>query len=83
MLEINTPLSSCIALKKMDGKNCEMKRMFVRPEFRGKHIGKLLACKVIDEAKSMGFEYIYLDTLPFLHSAIAMYKKLGFVPRKG
>ena len=57
---------------------CEMKRLYVRPEFRGKHIGNLLAKKITDEAKNIGYKSMVLDTLPFLTSAIKMYKKLGF-----
>ena len=71
-------VAGCIALKKIDDENCEMKRLYVRPEFRGKHIGNTLAQKIIDEAKLIGYKHILLDTLPFLKSAIKMYKNMGF-----
>lgn len=71
-------IAGCIALKKFDDTSCEMKRLYVKPEFRGKHLGNILAQKVIDDAKEIGYKAVLLDTLPFLESAIKMYKKLGF-----
>lgn len=70
--------AGCIGLKNMDGKNCEMKRLYVRPQFRGKNIGKLLIQKIIGDAKEIGYSYMLLDTLPFLEKAIHMYEKFGF-----
>lgn len=71
-------LAGCIGLRKMDSQNCEMKRLYVRPAFRGRKIGNLLVEKIIDDAKKIGYSYMLLDTLPFLKSAIHMYKKYGF-----
>lgn len=71
-------LAGCIGLKKIDGRNCEMKRLYVRPEFRGKHIGNILIQQIIEDAKKIGYSYMLLDTLPFLQSAVHMYKKWGF-----
>lgn len=71
-------LAGCIGLKKIDDEICEMKRLYVRAEFRGKHIGNILAEKVINEAKKIGYKSIVLDTFPFLSAAIKMYKKMGF-----
>lgn len=70
--------AGCIGLKNMDGKNCEMKRLYVKPQFRGKNIGKLLIQKIIGDAKEIGYSYMLLDTLPFLEKAIHMYEKFGF-----
>ena len=67
--------AGCIALKRNDDKSCELKRLYVRPEFRGKKLGMLLVKKIIEEAKNAGYQRIYLDTLPFLTSAIKLYKK--------
>ena len=61
-------LAGCIGLRKIDNQNCEMKRLYVRPKFR----------KIIDDAKKIGYSHMLLDTLPFLKSAIHMYKKYGF-----
>lgn len=71
-------LAGCIRLRKIDSQNCEMKRLYVRPEFRGRKIGNLLVEKIIDDAKEIGYSHMLLDTLPFLKSAIHMYKKYGF-----
>ncbi len=71
-------LAGCIGLRKIDDQNCEMKRLYVRPQFRGKKIGKQLIRKVITDAKEIGYTYMLLDTLPFLESAIRMYTSFGF-----
>ncbi len=71
-------LAGCIGLRKIDELNCEMKRLYVRPCFRGQHIGELLVKKIIGEAKLIGYKHMLLDTLPFLKSAIFIYEKYGF-----
>ena len=52
----------CVALKKIDDHSCEMKRMFVYPEFHGKGVGYALANAIIDEAKKIGYSSMKLDT---------------------
>ncbi|MCY7008106.1 GNAT family N-acetyltransferase [Fusobacterium simiae] len=74
----NNEVAGCIGLKKIDEKNCEMKRLYVRPKFRGKQIGEQLIERIIKDAKEIGYSYMLLDTLPFLKSAIHLYKKYGF-----
>lgn len=75
--------AGCIALKKLDGQTCEMKRLYVRPEFRGKKIGRLLAERLIEEARSIGYQKMYLDTIASkMVEAVAMYRSLGFVERE-
>ncbi len=70
--------AGCIGLRKIDEENCEMKRLYVKPEFRGKKIGEQLVTKIIADAKEIGYSYMLLETLPFLENAILMYKKFGF-----
>jgi len=70
--------AGCIGLRKLDGQNCEMKRLYVRPQFRGKRLGEQLVQKIIGDAKEIGYAHMLLDTLPFLESAIGLYKKSGF-----
>lgn len=70
--------AGCIALRKLDEQRCEMKRLYVRPAFRGHRIGDALVDRVIRDAKAIGYRYMLLDTLPFLESAIHMYQKRGF-----
>ena len=70
--------AGCIALRRLDGESCEMKRLYVRDEFRGTGLGGLLVRRLISEARDIGYRRMLLDTLPFLTDAIAMYKKYGF-----
>lgn len=74
----NDELAGCIGLIKIDESNCEMKRLYVKPHFRGKHIGDYLVEKIIQDAKNIGYSNMLLDTFPFLESAIYLYKKYGF-----
>ena len=78
LVYFNQKLAGCVGLKQIDKENCEMKRLFVKPEFRGHHIGNYLIEKIISDAKEIGYKYMLLDTLPFLKNAIHMYKKYGF-----
>lgn len=71
-------LAGCIALRRLNGEDCEMKRLYVRPAFRGKHIGEILVETLLREAKAMGFACMLLDTLPFLQSALKLYRRFGF-----
>ncbi|MBQ4536094.1 MAG: GNAT family N-acetyltransferase [Lachnospiraceae bacterium] len=71
-------LAGCVGLRKINGSDCEMKRLYVRPQFRGNHIGDYLVKFIIEEARKIGYSHMLLDTLPFLDTAIQMYKKHGF-----
>lgn len=74
----NRELAGCIALKKIDHVKCEMKRLYVRPAYRKLHIGSVLVRQIISDAGSIGYQYMFLDTLPFLQEAVNLYKKMGF-----
>lgn len=75
--------AGCIALRKLDEHRCEMKRLYVRDEFRSHGIGRKLTEQVLADAREIGYREILLDTLPFLTDAIRLYRRLGFreIPR--
>jgi ribosomal protein S18 acetylase RimI-like enzyme len=69
-----------IALRQLDGTRCEMKRLYVRPAYRGCGLGRLLAVCVLEEAVALGYSTMYLDTLPSMVGAIKLYQSMGFTP---
>lgn len=70
--------AGCVALRPFDAGRCEMKRLFVRGEFRGLGIGRLLADRVVADARKIGYRSMLLDTLESLPEAVALYTKIGF-----
>jgi len=74
----NTP-AGCIALHRLDENICEMKRLYVRPDFRGHKLGRILIDAVINAAREIRYTHMRLDTVSgVMDSAIALYRKYGF-----
>jgi GNAT superfamily N-acetyltransferase len=67
-----------VGLRKTDTGVCEMKRLFVKPGYRGKGVGRVLAEKTIREAKKLGYKKMRLDTMDWLKEAVRLYESLGF-----
>ena len=70
--------AGCIALRKISKDICEMKRLYVRDEYRGLGLGKKLVGMIIDEAVNKNYQYMRLDTLPTMKSAQSLYLSFGF-----
>ena len=75
----NGEVAGCVALHPLDRAICEMKRLYVRPAYRGHAIGRALAERIIAEARAGGFAKMRLDTLPMMGDAQKLYRTLGFV----
>jgi ribosomal protein S18 acetylase RimI-like enzyme len=80
LAEHSGQFAGCVALRKIDTKICEMKRLYVIPEFRGKNLGRTLAREVINEARELGYKRMRLDTVASMATANALYVSLGFRP---
>lgn len=78
LCECDREFAGCVALRRFDANDCEMKRMHVTPAFRGRGIGRVLAEAIIAEARAIGYRRMLLDTMPFMKEAHRLYESLGF-----
>jgi putative acetyltransferase len=79
LAEYGGQLAGCVALHQWETGICEMKRLYLRPAFRGKGLGRVIAETIIGEARNIGYQHMRLDTIePIMKDAVEMYRKLGF-----
>ncbi len=78
LAEFDGKMAGCVAVRAIKGDICEMKRLYVKDEFRGLSIGKTLAEEIIAKAKQLNYKKMQLDTLERLPAAMGIYQQLGF-----
>ena len=76
---VEQEIAGCIALREIEEGICEMKRLFVRSNFRGSGVGARLVEKLIEEAQKIGYKKMRLDTYPpKMQKAVSLYESSGF-----
>ncbi len=79
LVYVEEGVAGCVAYRRLSATDCEMKRLFILPNYRKIGLGEKLVNHVICDAKNQGYSRMYLDTLSTMHPAMKLYKKIGFV----
>jgi ribosomal protein S18 acetylase RimI-like enzyme len=75
---LGNEVAGCVGLQPLDGERCEMRRLYLRPDFRRRGVGRRLAETAVAEARAIGYRRIALETLESMHAARSLYASLGF-----
>lgn len=79
LAKLGDETAGCVAMHKVAENICEMKRLYLRPQFRGRGLGRILAESVIAEARNIGYTFMRLDTVePVMKDAVELYRRMGF-----
>lgn len=70
--------AGCVGIRRLEPETCEMKRLYIRPAYRGHRLGRRLVEAALEQARVMGYSAMYLDTLPGMDAAIRLYESFGF-----
>jgi GNAT superfamily N-acetyltransferase len=78
LLLVDEQPAGCVALRPLDEIRGEFKRLYVRPQYRGQGLGRVLLDWIIEQARTAGFRELVADTMPQMQTALAMYEQAGF-----
>lgn len=78
LVRVDGQAAGCVAMRPLDRQRCELKRLYIRPAFRGRGLARRLMERLLADARAEGYQAMLLDTFPFLYQALDLYRKLGF-----
>ena len=79
LLYVDRELAGCGALRPIEEGVCEIKRIYIRPNFRRMGLARAISLKLLQDASDLGYQTVKLDTLARLQGAVPIYRSLGFV----